>query len=119
MKNKGGLYRRPRGGRGHAERLARFCDGAAAADGEGRSGVALNFVVDEPLETVERRLRAAGFPPEGTIVDQEWGRSLLCRRRMARSSRSMSRTVSSTREQEGHPMASVSVRYIVHDVDAA
>ena len=49
----------------------------AAADGEGRSGVALNFVVDEPLETVERRLRAAGFPPEGTIVDQEWGRSLL------------------------------------------
>jgi len=52
-------------------------DGAAAADGEGRSGVALNFVVDEPLETVERRLRAAGFPPEGTIVDQEWGRSLL------------------------------------------
>jgi catechol 2,3-dioxygenase-like lactoylglutathione lyase family enzyme len=52
-------------------------DGAAAADGEGRSGVALNFVVDEPLETVERRLRAAGFAPEGTIVDQEWGRSLL------------------------------------------
>ena len=52
-------------------------DGTAAADGEGRSGVALNFVVDEPLETVERRLRAAGFPPEGTIVDQEWGRSLL------------------------------------------
>ena len=39
--------------------------------------IALNFVADEPLEVVERRLRAAGFPPEGTIVDQEWGRSLL------------------------------------------
>jgi catechol 2,3-dioxygenase-like lactoylglutathione lyase family enzyme len=52
-------------------------DSAAAADGEGRRGLALNFVVDEPLEAVERRLRAAGFPPEGSIVDQEWGRSLL------------------------------------------
>ena len=36
-----------------------------------------HFVADEPLEAVEARLRAAGFPPEGTIVDQEWGRSLL------------------------------------------
>jgi hypothetical protein len=24
-------------------------------------------------------LRAAGFPPEGTAVDQEWGRSLFVR----------------------------------------
>jgi catechol 2,3-dioxygenase-like lactoylglutathione lyase family enzyme len=54
-------------------------DGAIAADGQGREGLALNFVADEPLEAVERRLRAAGFPPEGTIVDQEWGRSLLVR----------------------------------------
>jgi hypothetical protein len=30
-------------------------------------------------EQVERRLLAAGFPPEGTIVDEEWGRSLLVR----------------------------------------
>jgi catechol 2,3-dioxygenase-like lactoylglutathione lyase family enzyme len=50
---------------------------AIAADGDGRTGVALNLVADEPLEAVERRLREAGFPPEGTIVDQEWGRSLL------------------------------------------
>jgi hypothetical protein len=52
-------------------------DAAIAADGFGRTGVALNFVAEEPLEAVEARLRAAGFPPEGTIVDQEWGRSLL------------------------------------------
>ena len=52
-------------------------DAAIAADGEGRSGVALNFVADEALETIEQRLRDAGFPPEGTIVDQEWGRSLV------------------------------------------
>jgi catechol 2,3-dioxygenase-like lactoylglutathione lyase family enzyme len=52
-------------------------DAAIAADGQGRTGLALNFVADQPLEAIERRLRAAGFPPEGTIVDQEWGRSLL------------------------------------------
>ncbi|MGA9371430.1 MAG: VOC family protein [Solirubrobacterales bacterium] len=52
-------------------------DAAIAADHEGREGLALNFATDEPLEAVERRLRAAGFSPEGTIVDQEWGRSLL------------------------------------------
>jgi catechol 2,3-dioxygenase-like lactoylglutathione lyase family enzyme len=52
-------------------------DGKTAADGEGRTGVMLNFVADEPLEAVERQLRTAGFPPEGQIVDQEWGRSLL------------------------------------------
>jgi len=48
-------------------------DVAIAADGEGREGLALNFVADEPLETVEQRLRAAGFPPDGTIVDHELG----------------------------------------------
>jgi catechol 2,3-dioxygenase-like lactoylglutathione lyase family enzyme len=52
-------------------------DAAIAADGNGRRGVALGFVADEPLEAIEARLREAGFPPEGTIVDQEWGRSLL------------------------------------------
>jgi catechol 2,3-dioxygenase-like lactoylglutathione lyase family enzyme len=52
-------------------------DGVIAADGEGRAGPALSFVADEPLEDVELRLRTAGFPPEGTIVDQEWGRSLF------------------------------------------
>jgi catechol 2,3-dioxygenase-like lactoylglutathione lyase family enzyme len=51
-------------------------DAALAADGAGRRGLALNLVADEPLEDVERRLRRAGFPPDGTIVDQEWGRSL-------------------------------------------
>ena len=35
---------------------------AIAADGQGRTGVALNFVADEPLEAIEQRLRAAGFP---------------------------------------------------------
>jgi len=39
----------------------------------------LAFVADEPLEDVAGRLRAAGFPPEGEIVDQEWGRSLFVR----------------------------------------
>jgi catechol 2,3-dioxygenase-like lactoylglutathione lyase family enzyme len=52
-------------------------DARIAADGLGRSGLALNLVADEPLEQVEARLLAAGFPPEGTIVDQEWGRSLF------------------------------------------
>ena len=54
-------------------------DSAAADDGAGRTGVQLNFLADadEPLEAIEARLRAAGFPPEGTIVDQEWGRSLF------------------------------------------
>jgi len=52
-------------------------DAAIAADGQGRTGVALNFVADESLELIEQRLRAAGFLPDGTIVDQEWGRSLL------------------------------------------
>ena len=54
-------------------------DAAIAADGEGRQGVALNFVADEPLEEVEQRLQAAGFPPHGTIVDHEWGRALQVR----------------------------------------
>jgi hypothetical protein len=50
-------------------------DAAIAADGQGRAGITLNLIADEPLEEVERRLRMAGFPPDGTIVDQEWGRS--------------------------------------------
>jgi catechol 2,3-dioxygenase-like lactoylglutathione lyase family enzyme len=54
-------------------------DAAVADDGKGRQGVALSFVADEPLEEVERRLRRAGFAPEGTIVDQAWGRSLSVR----------------------------------------
>jgi catechol 2,3-dioxygenase-like lactoylglutathione lyase family enzyme len=54
-------------------------DSAIAADGEGREGLALNFLADEPLEAVEQRLRAAGFEPEGTIVDHEWGRALQVR----------------------------------------
>ena len=54
-------------------------DAAIAADGEGREGLALGFVADEPLEAIEQRLLAAGFPPQGTIVDQEWGRSLFVR----------------------------------------
>jgi catechol 2,3-dioxygenase-like lactoylglutathione lyase family enzyme len=52
-------------------------DGAVADDGEGREGFAINFIAEEPLEEIERRLRAAGFRPEGTIVDQEWGRCLM------------------------------------------
>jgi hypothetical protein len=39
----------------------------------------VSFIAEEPLETLERRLRAAGFTPEGTVVDQEWGRSLFVR----------------------------------------
>jgi catechol 2,3-dioxygenase-like lactoylglutathione lyase family enzyme len=54
-------------------------DGAIADDGAGRTGIALNLVADEPLEAVERRLRSAGFPPDGAIVDQEWGRCLFVR----------------------------------------
>ena len=54
-------------------------DSASAADGEGRDGFAVNFVSDEPLEAVARRLREAGFPPDGEAVDQEWGRSLFVR----------------------------------------
>ena len=52
-------------------------DAASAADGEGRTGVLFSFVAEEPLETVARRLREAGFAPEGDAVDQEWGRSLF------------------------------------------
>lgn len=54
-------------------------DGPSAGDGAGREGFTLGFVADEPLEAVERRLRDAGFPPDGRIVDQEWGRSLFVR----------------------------------------
>jgi hypothetical protein len=41
-------------------------DTAKAAD-----GVMLGLVADEPLEDVEARLRAAGFPPAGEIIDQQ------------------------------------------------
>jgi catechol 2,3-dioxygenase-like lactoylglutathione lyase family enzyme len=53
-------------------------DEAVADDGAGRSGIQLNLLLDEgeSLEAVEERLREAGFAPDGTIVDQEWGRSL-------------------------------------------
>src|ERR1700761_9215380 len=54
-------------------------DGPRAADGEGRHGWLVNLVAEEPLEEVGRRLRDAGFPPDGEIVDQEWGRSLYVR----------------------------------------
>jgi catechol 2,3-dioxygenase-like lactoylglutathione lyase family enzyme len=52
-------------------------DSAVADDGEGREGFAINLIAEEPLDEIERRLRSAGFPPEGTIVDQEWGRCLI------------------------------------------
>jgi len=54
-------------------------DAASAADGAGRDGTIMTFVSGEPLEQVERRLIAAGFPPDGAIVDQEWGRTLYVR----------------------------------------
>jgi catechol 2,3-dioxygenase-like lactoylglutathione lyase family enzyme len=54
-------------------------DTTTAADGQGREGMLVNFIAEEPLETLERRLRAAGFPPQGTVVDQAWGRSLFVR----------------------------------------
>jgi len=52
-------------------------DGPSADDGAGRDGILFSFVADEPLEAVEQRLRAAGFAPQGGVVDREWGRSLL------------------------------------------
>jgi catechol 2,3-dioxygenase-like lactoylglutathione lyase family enzyme len=54
-------------------------DAAVAADGDGREGLTLNFLAEEPLEEIERQLLAAGFPAEGTIVDHEWGRALRVR----------------------------------------
>jgi catechol 2,3-dioxygenase-like lactoylglutathione lyase family enzyme len=54
-------------------------DTTTAADGHGREGILFSFITAEPLETLERRLRAAGFPPQGTVVDQAWGRSLFVR----------------------------------------
>jgi catechol 2,3-dioxygenase-like lactoylglutathione lyase family enzyme len=52
-------------------------DAAMAADGEGRTGMLFSLVADEPLEAVAARLRDAGFPPEGDVVDQAWGRQLF------------------------------------------
>jgi catechol 2,3-dioxygenase-like lactoylglutathione lyase family enzyme len=54
-------------------------DTTTAADGQGRDGMLVNFIAEEPLEALDRRLRAAGFPPHGTIVDEAWGRSLFVR----------------------------------------
>lgn len=54
-------------------------DSASAADGEGRRGFVVSLVADERLEAVARRLGEAGFPPDGDVVDQEWGRSLFVR----------------------------------------
>jgi catechol 2,3-dioxygenase-like lactoylglutathione lyase family enzyme len=54
-------------------------DAATAADRQGREGMFVSFIAEEPLEVLERRLRAAGFPPQGTVVDQAWGRSLVVR----------------------------------------
>ena len=51
-------------------------DEAIADDGAGMTGIKLNLVAEEPLERVADRLRDAGFPADGEIVDQEWGRSL-------------------------------------------
>lgn len=51
-------------------------DEAVGADGAGLTGIKLNLLAEEPLEQVASRLREAGFPPEGEIVDEEWGRSL-------------------------------------------
>ncbi len=51
-------------------------DGDSADDGRGRRGVLLSFVADERLEDVAGRLAAAGFPPDGDVLDREWGRSL-------------------------------------------
>jgi hypothetical protein len=75
-------------------------DSATAADGQGREGMLVNFIAEEPLEALERRLRTAGFPPQGTVVDQEWGRSLFIRAPTGRSSRSTNRTQSCTRDPE-------------------
>ena len=54
-------------------------DTTTAADGQGREGMLVNFIAEEPLEALERRLRAAGFPPQGPVGDQAWGRSLFVR----------------------------------------
>ena len=54
-------------------------DATTAADGQGREGMLVNFIAEERLEALESRLRAAGFPPQGTVVDQAWGRSLFVR----------------------------------------
>jgi catechol 2,3-dioxygenase-like lactoylglutathione lyase family enzyme len=54
-------------------------DSASVEDGIAREGLIVHFVAEEPLELVEERLRAAGFPPEGPPVDQSWGRSLFVR----------------------------------------
>ena len=49
-------------------------DAAIADDGKGRAGFALNFIADEPLEEVERRLREylideISLDREGAVLD--------------------------------------------------
>lgn len=41
--------------------------------------VSLSFEAEEPLEGVIDRLRAAGYEPEGDIVDESFGRSFRVR----------------------------------------
>jgi predicted enzyme related to lactoylglutathione lyase len=41
--------------------------------------VSLSFEAEEPLERVVERMRAAGFEPEGDIVDESFGRSFCIR----------------------------------------
>ena len=101
-------------------------DAASAADGEGREGFAVNFVADEPLEVVERRLRDAGFPPDGddrrpgvgTVALRARSRRDGCpdRRAGPRAVHVRGARASDPKEDD---MATVSVRYIVDDVDAA
>src|SRR5579863_2009824 len=54
-------------------------DASSASDGAGREGTLMTFVSGDPLEQVAHRLAAAGFAPDGAIVDQEWGRTLYVR----------------------------------------
>ena len=75
-------------------------DAAIAADRQGRRGIALNFVADEPLEAIDARLRVAGYPPEGAIVDQEWVGHCSCPALTAPSSKSRSPIASSTPERD-------------------
>ena len=76
-------------------------DSASAADGEGRDGFALNFVADEPLEAVARRLRRQGFPPTERSSTRSGDGRCSCERRMERSSRSIGKSPSSTHDRSG------------------
>ena len=73
-------------------------DGAVAADGEGRQGLAVNFVSDEPLEEVERRLAGPALCRRGGSWIRSGAGRCMCGRRTGAWCRSTSRTVSSTHE---------------------